>query len=157
MYVSLSKWAYFVNITRILGGFRCHSCGLRCHSCGLRSLLRIPVPLLRTPVTPADSSATPADSGATLAESGDSFRNQWGTEKYSVAHSLTLNPNLNHLLKSPKKILKNQDNLLDYDSIKKFRVHPGCPRKVGTWQNAIALLTAISIGGECNPHLLFSG
>jgi len=25
---------------------------------------------------------TPADSGATPAESGDSFRNQWGTEKY---------------------------------------------------------------------------
>src|SRR6266446_2502941 len=34
--------------------------------------------------TPAESGATPAESGATPAESGDSFRNQWGTEKYWV-------------------------------------------------------------------------
>ena len=73
MYVSLSKFAYVVKITRIPGGFQSHSCGLWFHSCGLRSLLRTPVALLRTP----------ADSGATPADSGDSFRNQWGTEKYS--------------------------------------------------------------------------
>jgi len=58
-------------------------------------------------------------------------------------------------LKSPKKItkknLKNQDTLLHHDPIKKIRVHPpGCLIKGGTWQNAIALLTVISIGKMMN-------
>ena len=54
-------------------------------------------------------------------------------------------------LKSSKKIikknLKNQVTLLHHNPIKTIRVHPpGCLRKGGTWRNAIALLTAISIG-----------
>ena len=57
-----------------------------------------------------------------------------------------------HLKSCPKiikKILKNQVTLLHHNPIKTIRVHPpGCLRKGGTWRNAIALLTAISIAHQ---------
>ena len=48
--------------------------------------------------------------------------------------------------KFTKKIVKNLQGPLHYNCIEKVRVHLlQCPRKVVTWRNAIALLTAISI------------